>query len=258
MNKKISILGCGWLGKALATELVKKGYNVNGSTTSPSKSSDLRSNGINPFIVDIEDKNLEISDFLKADVLVIAITSKNLESFKNLIAEIEKSKLRKVVFVSSTSVYPNTNDVVTEATETLSTPLAAIEQLFSSNSSLESTIIRFGGLFGYDRKPGNFFKPGKAIDNPEGFVNFIHRDDCIQIITQVMEQNAWNETFNACSPSHPTRRAFYTKERQKLGKTDITFNEQSENDYKIVSSQKLMNMLNYAFRCKDLISGASE
>ncbi len=255
MNKEISLLGCGWLGKALATELVKKGYNVNGSTTSPSKSSDLRSNGINPFIVDIEDKNLEISDFLKADVLVIAITSKNLESFRNLIAEIEKSILGKVVFVSSTSVYPNTNDVVTEATETLNTPLTAIEQLFSSNSSLESTIIRFGGLFGYDRKPGNFFKPGKAIDNPEGFVNFIHRDDCIEIIAQVIQQNAWNETFNACSPSHPSRRAFYTNEFRKLGKTTIGFNEQSENHYKIVSSQKLMDLLNYTFKYDDLMTG---
>jgi len=255
LNKNISILGCGWLGFPLAVELLKQGFRMHGSTTTLGKLNRLKSHGITPFLVDIEALNREFDQFLSSDVLVIAIPSKNLESFKKLIAEIEKSTLRKVVFISSTSVYPNINDGVTEATETLNTPLTAIEQLFSSNSIFESTIIRFGGLFGYDRKPGNFFKPGKTIDNPEGFVNFIHRDDCVQIIAQVIKQNAWNETFNACSPSHPTRRDFYTKEFQKLGKTDISFNEQSLNDYKIVSSQKLMDFLNYAFKYNDLMNG---
>jgi len=118
----------------------------------------LEKKGIEPFLIDISQSNLDVSKFLISDVLIIAVTSKNIQDFKNLIKKVEKSQVRKVLFVSSTSVYPFTNGIVTEETRIDNTPLAEIENLFIDNSSFESTIIRFGGLFGYDRKPGNFIK----------------------------------------------------------------------------------------------------
>ena len=161
--------------------------------------------------------------------------------------------MQKVLFVSSTSVYPNTNGIVTEETHTNNSPLADIEKLFKSNSFFESTIIRFGGLFGYDRKPGNFFKSGKKIENPEGYINFIHRDDCIRIIEQIIVKDAWNKVLNACSDSHPTRREFYLNEAKKLDKSRVFFNEKSENDYKIVNSEKLKKLLDYEFEYDNLM-----
>ena len=41
MNNNISILGCGWLGKALAESLISGNYNVKGSTTQTEKLSNL-------------------------------------------------------------------------------------------------------------------------------------------------------------------------------------------------------------------------
>jgi len=253
LNKKISILGCGWLGMTLALELIEKGYNVSGSTTTHSKLSKLKSNGITPFVIYIGDENIDISEFLHAEILIIAIPSKNIEDFKNLIREVEKSEIHKVLFISSTSVYSNTNSIVTEETFTNNTPLASIESLFKSNPCFETTIIRFGGLFDYDRKPGNFIKSGKTVNNPEGYINLIHRDDCIQIIEQIIVKNIWNTILNACADTHPTRREFYLKEAKKLGRTHVSFNEQSENSYKIVSSQKLKNLLNYEFDYSNLM-----
>ncbi len=253
MNKKISILGCGWLGMALGIKLIKEGHRVYGSTTSPHKMGELESKGIAPYLLAIGQENDRLAEFLESDVLVIAIPSKNKEGFQHLIRAIEQSTLRKVVFVSSTSVYPSTNSIVTEETATIPSPLVEIERLFTSNTQFQSTILRFGGLFGYDRKPGNFFKPGKVIDHPEGFVNMIHQDDCVSIIQQIIAQEVWNETFNACSTSHPTRRDYYLNEAQKVGRSDLQFNEQSENIYKIVSSEKLKNMLNYSFKFEDLM-----
>ena len=189
MKPKISILGCGWLGKALAYELIHKGYNVKGSSTSNNNFDKLKLKGITPFVIDINKITDTISDFLLSDILIIAIPSKNISGFENLIIKIEASELRKVIFISATSVYPNTNGEVTEQTETNNTPLAYIENLFKSNSVFETTIIRFGGLFGYDRKPGNFVKANKIIQNPEGYVNLIHRDDCIRIIENIIIKN---------------------------------------------------------------------
>jgi len=44
--------------------------------------------------------------------LIINITSKNIPGFKQLITEIEKSEIEKVLFVSSTSVYDNLNQTI--------------------------------------------------------------------------------------------------------------------------------------------------
>lgn len=254
MNRRISILGCGWLGTPLALYLKKKGYVIYGSTTSQGKLSKLESDGIRPFLIDISNEDSELSDFLSSDILIIAIPSKSVEDFKNLISKIEHSKLRKLLFISSTSVYPNTNGIVTEETQANNVPLSDIEKLFISNSSFELTIVRFAGLFGYDRKPGRFFKPHKIIDNPEGYVNLIHQDDCIGIIEQIIVRKAWNTIVNACTDDHPTRRDFYTKELKKLGRTNVSFNEQSNNSYKIVSNQKVKDLLDYEFKYNDLMN----
>jgi len=253
LNKRISILGCGWLGINLAHALLRKGYIINGSTTSVNNISNLESKGITPYVVDIGNLNNNIFHFLSSAILIIAITSKNIEDFKNLISKIKESEIRKVLFISSTSVYSNTNGIVTEETNTNDSQLSNIEKLFETNSSFESTIIRFGGLFGYDRKPGNFISRSKEVDNPEGYINFIHRDDCIRIIELIIVRNTWNEVLNACSDSHPTRREFYLKEAKKLGITTIKFNEKSENSYKIISSQNLKSLLDYDFKYADLM-----
>ena len=254
LNQNVSILGCGWLGMPLATEFVNEGFTVKGSTTSEHKVNDLSSNGINPFLIDIENLNPKIRDFLQSEILIIAITSKNLESFKKLVREIEQSSIKKVIFISSTSVYPLTNSTVTEKSETKDSLLVQIENLFLGNQTFDATIIRFGGLFGYDRKPGNFFKRGKSVTNPEGYINLIHRDDCIAIIKKVIEKNCWDQIFNACADSHPKRKDFYQKEAEKLGRDDLQFEENSENQYKIVSPQKLKELLNYDFKYCDLMN----
>lgn len=252
-NKNISILGCGWLGLPLAIHLIKKGYTLAGSTTSPSKLAQLESHNIQPYLIDINNLDAQLSDFLSCHTLIVAITSKNVEAVKELIQHMEQSPVQNVLFVSSTSVYPNTNGVVTEETTTIASPLTAIEQLFTINTNFKTTVLRFGGLFGYDRKPGNFFKSDKPIDNPEGYINFIHRDDCIGIIEEIIQQNAWNEILNACADEHPTRRAFYTREFQKVGKSNPVFNEFAQNQYKIIDSQKMKSLLNYEFKYGELM-----
>ncbi|MFT4900507.1 MAG: nucleoside-diphosphate-sugar epimerase [Flavobacteriales bacterium] len=254
LKQKISILGCGWLGLDLALNLINNGYNVKGSATSRSSFENLKIKAIPAFIVDIKQRERVVSDFLSSDVLIISITSKSIDDFKRLITQIEKSNIKKVIFISSTSVYPNTNNITTEETPIKTSSLTEIESLFRKNKLFQSTIIRFGGLFGYDRQPGNFFKKDKKIENPEGYINFIHRDDCIQIIKNVIKSNTWNQTLNACADSHPKRRDFYKNEFKKLGKPEPMFNEESLNDYKIVTSEKLKNLLNYTFKYPDLMN----
>jgi len=251
--KTVSILGCGWLGKSLAISLLDEGYILKGSTTSEEKLDLLEVNNIEPFIVDIASFE-EFDDFLNSDILIITITSKDIDGFENLISQIENSSIQKVIFISSTSVYGSLNKVMTEEDEVLKTPLSEIENLFRENTFFETTIIRFAGLFGAERHPSNWFRNGRKIPQPKGFVNMIHKEDCIEIIHEIIDQNCWNQTFNACSNHHPTRREFYTIAKLSSDFEVPEFEENEVYEWKIISSKKIQKFLEYTFIYDNLLN----
>ena len=250
--KNVSVLGCGWLGKELAINLIEKDYSAKGSTTSKEKLEELESVDIIPYLVDISGKSIQ-QEFLETGVLIIAITSKEVEGFKWLISEIEKSNIDKVIFISSTSVYPSLNKEMTEEDETIDSPLVEIENLFRNNNKFQTTILRFAGLFGGNRQPGKWFADRKS-PYPKGYVNMIHREDCIAIIGQIIEQNVFGEVFNACSNHHPTREEFYINARKSIGKSIPEFDNSKPLVYKIINSKKLQKALSYQFKHNDLLS----
>ena len=253
MKEKISILGCGWLGKPLALSLIKIGFILKGSTTSEEKLEEFQEIGIKPFLISIDNFTNNILAFLASEILIVALPSKDIEGFRNLIGHIEKSPIKKVIFISSTSVYKNSEEIVTEESETLPSALTTIEMLFKNSNHFETTIIRFAGLFGYNRKPGNFFKNGRKIPNPDGFVNMIHQDDCIQLIEKIMEKNAWNEIFNGCADTHPTRKDFYTKCTLDIGLEIPEFEEVTETKQKVISNKKSKEILDFEYKYIDLL-----
>ena len=252
MNR-VSILGCGWLGKPLAISFLEYGFKVKGSTTSEEKLAVLESDDIESFLVDITDFE-EYEVFLDTDILIIAITSKDIDGFERLISQIQDSEIQKVIFISSTSVYKMANKVMTEEDAVLENSLTEIENLFQENTFFETTIIRFSGLFGGERHPANWFKNGRKIPQPKGFVNMIHREDCIEIIHEVVAQNCWNEVFNACSNHHPTRREFYTIAKLSKGFEVPEFEDNEAYEWKIISSKKLQKVLGHTFIYDDLLS----
>lgn len=255
LNSNISILGCGWLGEPLAFFLKEKGFAVKGTTTSFDKLHRLQKEGIETFLLNLDSLEESILPFLNADILIVNIPSKNIDGFQKLISYIEKSTIKKVLLVSSTSVYIDNNGTITENTldRFSESPLLKIEQLFQKNNHFEATILRFGGLFGYTRKPGNFFSSGRSVSQPEATVNMIHRDDCVEIIYQIIIQNAWNETFNACADLHPTKRKFYSKATEVVGNPAPNFIEGESLSFKIIRNDKLKKCLNYTFKHSDII-----
>lgn len=244
--KNVSILGCGWLGKPLAISMLDLGFLVKGSTTSNIKFKELKSLQIEPHVIDIS-VTKDFDSFLSSDILIIAITSKEMNAYKRFVEHIERSSIQKVIFISSTSVYPMSNSIVSEETETIKSPLSEIENFFRYNSCFDTTIIRFAGLFGPGRHPGTWFENSVKIPHPKGFVNLIHQEDCIKIIQEVINKNYWNDTLNACSNHHPTRKEFYTNARKKINVKFPVFEETMDLKYKIVSSKKLQEVLDYEF-----------
>lgn len=260
---QISILGCGWLGLPLAKALLKKGFLAKGSTTSIEKISVLESAGIAPFIIRLEEEKISdsITDFLaNSQILIIDIPPKlRGNSSENFVAKIatlipfvENSTIEKVLFVSSTSVYGEDNELVTEATPLNpdsegGRQLAIVESLLQKNSRFETTILRFGGLIGDDRNPVRFLSGRENIENPDAPINLIHQDDCIGIIEKIIELDSWNKTYNAVAPFHPTRKEYYTQKAADLNLALPKFVPSNTMAGKTILSDTLKNSLQYSF-----------
>ena len=269
----ITILGCGWLGLPLAKSLLSKGYNVKGSTTSATKLKTLKEAEIMPFQIQLNEQEIigNVSDFLhETDVLIIAIppglrkeilSSEEMtfiNKMKTLIPYIEKSGIQKVLFVSSTSVYGDRFPIIeyTESTQThpdteSGRQLVLSEKLLQSNIHFKTTVIRFGGLLGEDRHPIKFLAGRTQIENPDGPVNLIQREDCIGIIIKALDfayKDKWGETFNAVAPQHPTRKNYYQKKAHQFNLPLPNFVEDTKSKGKIISSKKVETILDYSFQ----------
>jgi nucleoside-diphosphate-sugar epimerase len=260
---QISLLGCGWLGMPLARALLSNGFSLKGSTTSASKLDSLEKLGVLPFLMELHPNAVDgdIRTFLKeSEIAIINIPPKlrgnNSEDFvgkmQTLIPYIEQSDVQKVLFVSSTSVYGENNDLVTETTPLNpdsegGRQLVIVEDLLQKNTYFETTILRFGGLVGPDRNPVRFLAGKENVPNGKAPINFIHQTDCIKIIQKIIELNCWNETFNAVSSYHPSREEYYSKKAQEWQLIAPTFDPTSLGTGKRISSDKLQTILKYTF-----------
>ncbi|MBS2097035.1 NAD(P)-binding domain-containing protein [Carboxylicivirga linearis] len=261
-NKTISILGCGWLGYPLALNLQSSGWKVKGSSTSESKQKTLSQHQIEPYQINLNNSIEDIpNSFFDSEYLVINIPPSKLDDalnqYKKLGSIIKSSPIQKVLFISSTSAYDSDNrNAIEDDTETLPdnyNQTISFERIFQGlNKSV--TILRLAGLVGPRRHPGRFFATGKSLSNPNMPVNLIHLNDCIGIIKQILERDSWNEIYNGCADTHPSKREFYTKATLKLGST-ININESDAIvDGKKVSNKKIKSFLNYQFEYPDLLS----
>ncbi len=272
MSKTISILGCGWLGLPFGRHLLTKGFRVKGSLTSKDRSGDLARAGIEPYQLVLQTQKAIVSDehFFETDVLVIAIPparDKTIETIftaqiRQLVPYITKHQIARVLFISSTSVY-NENDQRVKEEDALipnkpsGRALLIVENLLQENPAFKTTVIRFGGLIGKDRNPARFLLRKKETLSGMKPVNLIHQDDCISILTQIIRDDVWGETFNASCPEHPTRKAFYTKASEVSGLPCPAMNETAAS-YKLVDSNKLIQKIKYSFKYKNPLDYLSQ
>lgn len=268
-DKRISIIGCGWLGAALGKCLAETGYAVKGSTTTPSKIAMLKSYGITPFVASLDPtpQGEGWGELMEADSLIVDIpprSSQKGEEFhpqqvQYLAEMVENSSVSEIIYISSTSVYPDLNRIVTEE-DVIRPEQSAAPRLVEAEQRLAKlrakgrtvAVVRCGGLMGYDRIPGKYVRGKKDLTTGHTPVNYIHRDDVIQVMAALITQGVPDGVFNAVSPGHPPRQQVYDASCELFGWELPTYAEGSRREpFKIVGVDKLIRHLDFKFKYPD-------
>ena len=180
MDKElVCIVGCGWVGKALATEL-ESSFNVECIDR------------------DYQSKKQSLQN-CKSIVISIPTRGDYLDSLNSLLKLVGKDV--QVVLYSSISFYKNRELVVNG------------KKLVKSLAP-NATILRLGGLMGYDRVAGKY-TAGKTIK--DSISNYIHRDDVVAITKLIIEQNIQNRTLNLVAPKQALKSKIFTQNSKEFG-----------------------------------------
>jgi nucleoside-diphosphate-sugar epimerase len=225
---RVLIAGCGYAGLPLGAELVRQGHEVFGlrrSATEP-----LRAAGITPLAGDITQPQSLAHLPRNFDWVVNCAASSGgtaedyrrlyLDGNRNLLAWLADAPPQKFVYTSSTSVYAqNDGSWVTE--QSPAEPEAATARVLveaenvlraAARRHFPAVILRVAGIYGPGR--GHLFQQflrGEARIEGEGarFLNMIHRDDLVRVITAALAGGVPGEIYHAADNEPVTQLAFF-------------------------------------------------
>ena len=266
MNKTIAIAGLGWLGLPLAQRLQNLGYQVKGSVSTLEKATKLQQLDFDAYAVTISEDGItgSVQSFLKNSSTLIVMIPPGLRrntgadyvlKMTHFLKEIESSTIEQCIFISSTSVYSDSQGEVNEThipkpeTEA-GRQLLQVEQLFF-NANFTCSIIRFGGLIGGSRQPVRYLAGRENLSNGDAPVNLIHREDCIGIILKIISENTYGHIFNGVNPKHPLKKEYYVQKAKELSLEPPSFLEELIETFKKVDSINIPDLLGYSFK-KDI------
>jgi nucleoside-diphosphate-sugar epimerase len=267
---RISILGCGWVGRALGEVLVARGHAVTGTVTTPAGLAALEAAGIRA--VQLELTPTLVGDpegVFEGDALVLTLPPRRRSAdvrtrYPAQVAEALRYTPAgtPVLLTSSTSVYADGpleargRDVrEADAGGAVSESGAALLAAEALLRERRATVLRLAGLYGYDRQPGRRLA-GREVTGGDARVNLVHRDDVVAVMQRVLEEGLWGETLNVCAPLHPTRREVYTRQAARSGLLPPRFVAPHAAPFKVVRSDRLVQVLGYRFVHPDPLAEA--
>ena len=241
---KISVVGCGWYGYSLAKSLTAN-HDIYGTTRDGEKILYLKNDRIHATILDAP--HLPQNPILDTDCMIL-----NIPPSENQLAWFQSWAWKKemhLVFVSSTSVYGKNQGTVSEeltpVPDTKEGQLLLKQEEWLTYTFPNLTILRFGGLVGYDRHPGKQLSGRQNLTFGKSPVNLLHRDDAVGFSKLVIEQKLMG-VFNLVSDEHSSRGEFYT-EYCKRNNLPLPSFDPDQSSGKLVTNQKVRMVYEFMY-----------
>lgn len=263
MIHSVAVVGCGWFGLPLAKALVDRGFLVSGSKREAAQALALKELGIDGFVLDLDAQQPLDSDQLAklhADAIVINIPPGLRRGDNGYLTRLEHLRTlmgdhlyQRILFISTTGVYPANGKVQFEADATAHNDTSEIllrtEAMFK-----DAVIVRFAGLMGPKRHPGRFLAGKTGLTGAMLSVNMTHLDDCVGGVMAILtHQGQLAPAYNICSPDHPCKAAFYQRAAAMLGLVEPEFTSSGDDtEDKVVDGSLICQQLGYQYRHQDL------
>lgn len=244
MNKsKITIIGCGWLGLPLCAELSALGHKIITTTTDPRKNENLNQDFVS-LLFDVTKEKADPKLF-ESDILIYTIPPLGKKEVEFFFETVDRNK--KIIFISSTSVYGKNQGIVTEDSPFDPASQNALvlreSEQFLKKHFKNLTIIRPGGLYDDKRHPVYFLAGKTGITTGEEFLHLVHRNDCVFAIKKIIELNLFGEDFNLISDLRILKKDYYIKMANKLGLAAIGFVSNPQINPTNISNKKSKEVL---------------
>lgn len=261
-KQNIGILGCGWLGFPLAVFLKNKGFDVKGSVTSTQSLEKLDTAQLKGFEIRLHENGVtgNLIEFLDdLSLLIIAIPPgfrKNpddsyLQKIQSLWKSIDASNVKNILFISSTSVFGEQQNDITDQTEPLPDALNGQKlrevEIFIQQQKQNSCIFRLGGLFGPNRHPVVYLAGRQNVPQPLGKIHFIHLYDIQEIVLKWLYTKPQQGQFNIVHPERPTRKAYYQNMALKMHLQPPVFDETDTTEGKSIYPDGVLTILQHEF-----------
>jgi nucleoside-diphosphate-sugar epimerase len=221
--KHAAIIGCGWLGQEMARALIRDGWQVTGTTTTPEKLGWLRQAGIEPLLYRIGDP-----DPPAADLVIISATPSRTADY---VASLERTAsglppTANLMFISTTSVYAARADVfpiesvipgrpepIDERTTSRHSPvpiaeLIRAEGVFWGDRQHRSAILRCGALVGPGRDITRLYA-GRPVPDAGKPANVSPSTLVTDRVLGLTRDGGWGVVDNAIVQPRPTRAEAY-------------------------------------------------
>jgi len=224
----IAIIGCGYIGSALASLWSQKGYHVTATTRNMANLEKLRKISQKSQILKGNDEKELTSLILNNEVLLVTIAADRADQYEN--AYLDTAKMfhhialqinlpRHLIYTSSTSVYGDHQGLWVDEQSSLlannesSKILIETEKSYLSLTELgwSVCIFRLAQIYGPNRELSKKVKEleGRTLSgNGEHYTNMIHREDCTAAIDYGLRHHL-EGIFNLADDDHPTRKELY-------------------------------------------------
>ncbi|MGA3172218.1 MAG: NAD-dependent epimerase/dehydratase family protein [Chthoniobacteraceae bacterium] len=230
--KRIVILGCGFVGGRAARLFAGEGWEVMGVTHSAESAERMKGEAFRVMACDIADGTAlsAAKELHGADAVISAVSSGRggeeayravyLRGIRNVIERLEAGR---VLFVSSTSVYAQTDGAwVTE--ESAAEPISPTSRILreAEEAALEDggMVARLAGIYGPGRSVllRKFLDGTAAIEEGGGrHINQIHADDAAGALFHITARDLGAGIYNVADDQPLTQLACYEFLSERLG-----------------------------------------
>jgi len=258
---KIAIIGCGYIGSALAITFSKMGHNVTVTTRSPKNLLPLTKIVQRGIIAPATDEKTTAFLLEDNDIIIVTVSAPSFNDYENTFLNtahtirsgaLNITQPKTLIYTSNCCVYGEQNGQWVDEGITLNPITTEAEILIETEKVLTSIesfgwkigILRLSEIYGPRRELSQKVKylSGKNLSG-EGahYTNMVHQQDVIGAIDYMITHNL-HGIYNIADDDHPIRKDLYEEVCTKFQLPSLNWNPKQKryhNGNKRVSNHKI-------------------